>query len=52
MGRGAHDQVCYKLSQGGDFTKESVWGCIFELAIEECPEISQTVAFQENRMEW
>jgi hypothetical protein len=51
MGREAHDRVCCKLAQGGDISKESVWGCVFELAIEECLEINQTEAFQKNRME-
>lgn len=51
MGRGAHDQVCCKLAQEGDLSKESVWGCVFELAIEESLEINQTEAFQENRKE-
>lgn len=47
MGREGHDQVCCQLAQGGDFSKESVWRCVSELAIEECLEISQTEAFQE-----
>lgn len=29
VGREAHDQAFCKLAQGGDLSKDSVWGCVF-----------------------